>query len=113
MAKYKHLVRWELVARRNELYTVCFNDLAAVVSNSPIINYSVSRENMIAHEKAIEEVMKKHTVLPVRFCTIAEDEEKVKKILEREHNRFVDLLKISKAKKNSELKAIFKRGCYL
>lgn len=93
---------------RNELYTVCFNDLAAVVSNSPIINYSVSRENMIAHEKAIEEVMKKHTVLPVRFCTIAEDEEKVKKILEREHNRFVDLLKNIKGKKELGLKAIFK-----
>jgi len=92
----------------NELYTVCFNDLAAVVSNSPIINYSVSRENMIAHEKAIEEVMKKHTVLPVRFCTIAEDEEKVKKILEREHNRFVDLLKNIKGKKELGLKAIFK-----
>ena len=92
----------------NELYTVCFNDLAAVVSNSPIIRYSVSRGNMIAHEKAIEEVMKKHTVLPVRFCTIAEDEEKVKKILEREHNKFVDLLKNIKGKKELGLKAIFK-----
>ncbi len=94
--------------RGDELYTVCFNDLAAVVSNSPIINYSVSRENMIAHEKAIEEVMKKHLVLPVRFCTIAEDDEKVKKILEREHNRFVDLLKNIKGKKELGLKAIFK-----
>ncbi len=94
--------------RGDELYTVCFNDLAAVVSNSPIINYSVSRENMIAHEKAIEEVMKKHLVLPVRFCTIAEDDEKVKKILEREHDRFVDLLKNIEGKKELGLKAIFK-----
>jgi len=94
--------------RGDELYTVCFNDLAAVVSNSPIINYSVSRENMLAHEKAIEEVMKKRIVLPVRFCTIAENDEKVKKILEREHARFVDLLKNIEGKKELGLKAIFK-----
>ena len=66
--------------RGDELYTVWFKDIAAVVSNSPIKRYSISRENTLAHEKAIEEVMKKHTVLPVRFATIAEDEEKVKKI---------------------------------
>jgi hypothetical protein len=94
--------------RGDELYTICFNDLAAVVSNSLIINYSVSRENVIAHEKAIEEVMKKHTVLPVRFCTIAEDEEKVKKILEKEHDKFVDLLKNIEGKKELGLKAIYK-----
>jgi hypothetical protein len=92
----------------NELYTVCFNDLAAVVSNSPIIKYSVSRENLIPHERAIEEVMKTYTVLPVRFCTIAEDEEKVKKILEKEYNRFLDLLKDIEDKKELGLKAIFK-----
>ena len=34
---------------------------------------------MLAHERAIEEVMKEYTVLPVRFNTITEDEEKVKK----------------------------------
>jgi hypothetical protein len=50
-----------------------------VVSNSPITKYSVSRENMFAHEKAIEEVMKEYTVLPVRFCTITEVEEKLRR----------------------------------
>jgi hypothetical protein len=94
--------------RGDELYTVCFNDIAAVVSNSSIEKYSVSRENLIFHERAIEEVMKTYTVLPVRFATIAEDEEKVKKILEREHDRFVDLLKNIEGKKELGLKAIFK-----
>ena len=94
--------------RGDEVYTICFDDLAAVVSNSPIVKYSVSRENMVAHEKAIEEVMKEHVVLPVRFCTIAEDEEKVKKILEKEHDKFKDLLSKMKGKKELGLKAIFK-----
>jgi len=94
--------------RGDELHTICFKDIAAVVSNSPIIRYAVSRENMLAHEKAIEEVMKEHTVLPVRFATIAEDQEKVKKILEKEYSKFKDLLNKMKDKKELGLKAIFK-----
>lgn len=94
--------------RGDEVYTIRFDNIAAVVSNSPIKKYPVSRENLILHEGAIEEVMKRHTVLPVRFCTIAEDEEKVKKILEREHDRFIDLLKNIEGKKELGLKAIFK-----
>ena len=94
--------------RGDKLYTICFDDIAAVVSNSPVVEYSVSRENMLAHERAIEEVMKKHTVLPVRFGTIAEDEEKVKKILKKEHDKFKNLLDKIKGKKELGLKAIFK-----
>ena len=93
--------------RGDELYTVCFNDIAAVVSNSPILRYKVSRENTLAHEKAIEEVMKEYTVLPVRFATITEDEDKVKKILEKEYGKFKDLLNKMKDKKELGLKAIF------
>lgn len=98
--------------RGDELYTICFNDIAAVVSNSPIKRYPVARENLIPHERAIEEVMKVYTVLPVRFCTITEDEEKVKKILEREYDKFLDLLKNMEGKKELGLKAIFKEDIY-
>lgn len=94
--------------RGDELYTVCLNDIAAVVSNSPIINYSISRENALAHEKAIEDIMEEHTVLPVRFCTIAEDEVKIRKILEKEYVGFKDLIKKLEGKKEQGLKAIFK-----
>lgn len=94
--------------RRDEVYTICFQDIGAVVSNSPIKKYSVARENLIPHECAIEGVMKTHTVLPVRFCTIAEDEDKVRKILEKEHERFLGLLKDIEGKKELGLKAVFK-----
>ena len=63
--------------RGDQLYTISYKTIAAVVSNSPIKQYSVARENLIPHERAIEEVMKVYTVLPVRFATIAEDEKKV------------------------------------
>ncbi len=94
--------------RGDDVHIISFNDIAAVVSNSPVISYSVSRENMLCHEKAIEEIMKKYTVLPVRFCTIAQDEDKVKEILEKEHDKFAELLKNIEGKKELGLKAIFK-----
>jgi len=94
--------------RGDEVYTVCVDDIAAVVSNAPIKKYRISRENSLAHEKAIEEVMAEYTVLPVRFATIAEDEEEVKRILEAEHDRFRELLSRMKDKSELSVKAIFK-----
>jgi len=94
--------------RGDDVYTLSFQDIGAVVSNSPIKKYPVARENLIPHERVIEEVMKTHTVLPVRFATIAENEEKVRLILEREYRRFVELLKNMEGKKELGLKIMFK-----
>lgn len=96
--------------RGDELHTVCFNDISAVVSNAPIGKYRVSRENSLAHEKAIEEVMTEYATLPVRFATVAEDEEKVRRILEKEYDCFRDLLSDIEDKTELGLKAIFKEG---
>lgn len=93
--------------RGDELYTVSFNDIAAVTSNCPVATYSLSRQNLLAHEKAIEEVMKEYTVLPIRFSTIAESEDKIKLILEKEYDNFKDLLNKLEGKKEFGLKAIF------
>ena len=94
--------------RGDDVYTTCFNDIAAVVSNAPIKKYRISRENSLTHEKAIEAVMAEHTVLPVRFATVTEDEEKVMKILEVEHERLRELLNRMKDKTELGVKAIFK-----
>lgn len=94
--------------RGDEVYTICFDDIAAVVSNAPIKKYRISRENSLTHEKAIEAVMAEHTVLPVRFATVTEDEEKVMKILEAEYERFRELLNQMKDKTELGFKAIFK-----
>jgi hypothetical protein len=93
----------------HEVYTICNGDLAAVVSNSPMTKYSVSRENTLSHERVIEKVMCEHTVLPVRFGTIAGDEETVKKVLRKEHDRFDMLLQRMRGKKELGLKVIFKK----
>ena len=93
--------------RGDELYTITCREIGAVVSDSPVKRYPVSRENSLAHERAIEAVFKPHTVLPVRFCTIAEDEAKVRTILEREYAEFKGLLERMHGKVEVGVKAIF------
>src|SRR3989338_8371906 len=49
----------------------------AVVSEEPMKKYPLVRDYLIAHQKVNEAVMKTHRVLPVRFCTMAENAEKI------------------------------------
>jgi hypothetical protein len=94
--------------RGDELYSVCCDGLAAVLSNSPVKSYRATRDNLMAHETAVEEVMKKHTVLPVRFSTIAESDDKIREILKKEHMKFKKLLDKFNSKKELGVKTIFK-----
>ncbi len=58
--------------RQDRVYPVRHQGLAAVVSQSPVVKYAISRKYTIAHQKVLEAVMQEQTVLPVRFGTIAE-----------------------------------------
>lgn len=57
--------------------TVKGNDFAAVVSEEPMKKYQLVRDYLVAHQKVNETVMQTHRVLPVRFCTMAENAEKI------------------------------------
>lgn len=94
--------------RGDKVYTVHYNGLAAVVSSSPIVKYPVSRENTLAHQKVLEEVMRKFTLLPVRYCTIAEEEEDIKKkVLKARYKEFKDLLEEMKDKVELGVRAVW------
>lgn len=78
--------------RGDEVSTVCYGDLSAVISNTSMAKYTLSRENLLAHEKVIEKVMKDYTVLPVRFCTIASSAQEVRDLLRKRYVEFKGLL---------------------
>lgn len=85
--------------RGDKVYTMHHNGLAAVVSSSPIVKYPVRRDNTMAHQMVLEEVMKQFTLLPVRYCTIAEDEGQIKeKVLQARSSEFKDLLEKMRGK---------------
>ncbi len=106
--------------RGDAIETFCLDGLAAVISNSPVKKYPINRKNTICHQKVMEEMMKCHTVLPVRFSTIAEDKEpkdgspKIaalerirQKVLIERRQEFIDLLKDMDTKMELGVKALW------
>lgn len=57
------------------VYLVNFKDFAAVVSDSQMKDFPITRVNVITHQRVIEETMKKYSpVLPLSFGTVAEND---------------------------------------
>src|SRR5437588_6508001 len=56
--------------RGDQVYTIHHDDLAAVVSDTPVVVYDPTRENALTHEHVIETVMKEFTVVPMSFGTV-------------------------------------------
>ena len=94
--------------RGDIVQTVHFEDLAAVVSDSPIMEYENSRRNMMAHTLVLEEVMRDFTILPVRFSTVAPSAEAIQeKVLKRRYGEFNGLLAEMEGRVELGLKAFW------
>jgi len=94
--------------REDEVTTIPYGDLSAVVSSIPMSKYVVSRETMTAHEKVLEEVMKDCTVLPVRFYTVAPSADEIRSLLRRRRTEFKNLLRYLDNRVELGLKALWK-----
>lgn len=95
--------------REDEVITICKSGFCGVVSQSPIVQYPATRENTLAHERVLEEVMKGFTVLPMRFATIVESEIQLKGLLEDQADVLDEELEKLSGKKELGLKAIAKK----
>jgi len=95
--------------RGDEVMTIGYDDLGMLVSNHPMVKLVANRENMLTHEKVIEEVMKEFdSVLPVRFGTIASDADEVRNLLDRRCREFKDALRNMDHKVELGVKGIWK-----
>jgi hypothetical protein len=83
------------VGGRDDLVsTIGFEGLCMVVSDHPLSQFTVNPENMLAHQKVIEEAMKEfNSVLPIRFGTIAATPDEIRNLLNRRYSEFMELLK--------------------
>src|SRR3954471_4949276 len=91
------------------VYTVSFSHLAAVVSDTPIVIYDPTRENVLAHEFVNETVMREHTVIPMSFGTVFRSEDDVSELLRSTHQAFSDVLDKMKDKIEFGLKILWER----
>lgn len=94
--------------RKDLVTTLCYNDITAVISDTPMSKYVINKANLTAHEMVIEHVMKDYTVLPVRFCTIASNLEEIRSLLRRRHPEFKGLFRDMDNKIEMGLKVVWK-----
>ena len=74
--------------------TIGFDGLCMVVSDHPLSKFVVNPENMLAHQKVIEMVMKEfRSILPIRFGTIAATPDEIRNLLNRRYSEFMELLR--------------------
>lgn len=59
------------------------DELAAVVSDIAVPHFDISRKNLLAHERVIEDVMSRVDVLPCSFGTVAASDEAIQEHLLR------------------------------
>ena len=91
------------------VYTVHYRDLAAVVSDTPIVIYDPTRENVLAHEFVNETVMREFTVIPMSFGTVFRSEDDVSELLRSTYQAFNDVLDKMQDKIEFGLKILWDR----
>ncbi|HMG13200.1 MAG TPA: GvpL/GvpF family gas vesicle protein [Gemmatimonadaceae bacterium] len=91
------------------VYTVLHKDLAAVVSDTPIVIYDPTRENVLAHEFVNETVMREFTLIPMSFGTIFRSENDVRALLNSTYQAFTDVLDKMQGKIEFGLKILWDR----
>ena len=74
--------------------TIGFDGLCMVVSDHPLSRFVVNPQNMLAHQKVIETVMKEfRSLLPVRFGTVAANPDEIRNLLNHRYSEFMELLR--------------------
>jgi hypothetical protein len=75
-----------------DVHSVNFKDIAAVVSDTPLEVYDPTRENVLAHERVNEVVMRDYTVIPMSFSTVFKTSEDIVELLRTAYDAFRDVL---------------------
>src|SRR5213594_110020 len=92
-----------------EVSTVHYKDIAAVVSDTPIEVFDATRENVLAHERVNEAVMRDHTVIPMSFGTVFKTRDDIIELLRGAYSAFIDVLLKMEDKVEFGLKVLWDR----
>src|SRR5438105_3118332 len=75
-----------------QVYTVHYNDIAAVVSKTSVFIFDPTRENALAHEHVIETVMRSRTIIPMSFWTVLCTDQDIVEVLRSIYSSLKDVL---------------------
>src|SRR5919202_3089323 len=96
--------------RGDEVFTVHYRDLAALVSRTPLVVYDPNRENALAHEHVNEVAIEQgFTPVPMSFGTLFKTEKDIVEFLEDTYDALRDVLQKMKDKLEFGLKVNWSR----
>ncbi|WP_147804080.1 GvpL/GvpF family gas vesicle protein [Alkalicoccus halolimnae] len=73
---------------KREVISLPYRDMAAVVAKTPVQIYEPNRKNARAHQNAVSDVMKDHTIIPVSFGNVVEGKKDVEVFMEHLYPNF-------------------------
>lgn len=81
-----------------EYYSIAYQDISAIVSDSEPIDLSVLPKERIGaylfqHQKVLELIMRNHTIIPMRLGRYARDESEMREILQNAYPKLKEALK--------------------
>jgi hypothetical protein len=92
-----------------DVYTINYRDMAAVVSEVSLAPLDSTRENVLAHERVNETVMREHTVIPMSFGTVFKTRDDIHELLRSAYEAFKDVLVKMEDKLEFGLKVLWDR----
>ncbi|HEX2164929.1 MAG TPA: GvpL/GvpF family gas vesicle protein [Thermoanaerobaculia bacterium] len=90
-----------------DVHTVPYREIAAVASDTPLEVYDPTRENVLAHERVNEAVMRRYTVIPMSFGTVFKTQDDIVELLRSAYDAFSDVLEKMKGKLEFGLKVLW------
>jgi gas vesicle protein GvpL/GvpF len=92
-----------------EVSTISFREIAAVISDTPEEILDATRENVLAHERVNETVMRSFTVIPMSFGTVFKTRDDIVELLRGAYDAFRDVLEKMQDKVEFGLKVLWDR----
>src|SRR5947209_5989332 len=99
--------------RGDEVYTIHHGNLAAVLSDTPLVVYDPTRENALRHEQVNEMVMNDYTVIPMSFGTVFKRTDDVVAFLDSTSGALMDVLQKMRDKIELGLKVNWERDAII
>lgn len=94
------------VENTGRIYTIPYRDLAAVVSDSPLSEYTIDADSAFAHERILRQIFDEQTIVPMSFGMVFRDQESLLAIMKGSYEVFKDALEKLKGKVELGVKVI-------
>ena len=94
---------------KNRVYTINYKDIAAVVSDAPVKEYSVTEDYTRKHEKVARAVLKNHSVVPAAFGQVFKNQKILRVLMRKAYKTLKESMKLVDNKTELGVKAILSR----